>query len=459
MSILLKGPLRRRTLLRGLLGGGAVSVALPFLDCFLNDHGTALASGAPLPVRFGTWFWGLGHSMGYGISGTAKGIELLVEGKPLARHVANMNYFSGFNAPMDGLPNLVHYSGIIVARTGTAPTTQQDIPAPTLDVLVSDAIGNGTRFRSLDMATAGGPLASLSARSTGSRNAAETSPVALYARVFGPEFADPNKAEFKPDPEIMLRKSVLSGVEKDSKRLMKTLGSADRARLDEYFTSLRELEQQLSLQLQKPAPNEACTVPQQPGEIAAKGKEKGLGLDPGTEITTVRATNVALAKIAAMALACNQTKVFTLTFSAGISTLRREGYGTFHHTLSHEEPVDEKLGYQAQVSWFNQQTMQGLADFVDVFGSIREGAGTLLDNTLIMAHSDTNDAKVHAVDGIPVMTFGKAGGRIKTGLHVAGASDAITRVGFTCMQAAGVNISRWGTKSNEVSKPLTQIFA
>src|SRR5471032_2763928 len=51
----------RRTMLRGMMGGAAVSVGLPFLDCFLNTNGTALAAtGAPLPVRFGTWFWGCG---------------------------------------------------------------------------------------------------------------------------------------------------------------------------------------------------------------------------------------------------------------------------------------------------------------------------------------------------------------------------------------------------------------
>ena len=50
----------RREVLKGILGGGAVTVALPLLDCFLDGHGTALASGAPIPVRFGTWFWGLG---------------------------------------------------------------------------------------------------------------------------------------------------------------------------------------------------------------------------------------------------------------------------------------------------------------------------------------------------------------------------------------------------------------
>ena len=47
----------RRRFLRGVLGGAAVTVAMPFLDCFLNTNGTALAGGAPLPTRFGTWFW------------------------------------------------------------------------------------------------------------------------------------------------------------------------------------------------------------------------------------------------------------------------------------------------------------------------------------------------------------------------------------------------------------------
>ena len=56
--------LSRRRILRGMLGGAAVTVGLPFLDCFLNANGTALASGAPLPTCFGTWFWGLGLNPG-----------------------------------------------------------------------------------------------------------------------------------------------------------------------------------------------------------------------------------------------------------------------------------------------------------------------------------------------------------------------------------------------------------
>ena len=52
--------LSRRRFLRGMVGGGVVTLGLPLLNCFLNNNGTALASGAPMPMRFGTWFWGLG---------------------------------------------------------------------------------------------------------------------------------------------------------------------------------------------------------------------------------------------------------------------------------------------------------------------------------------------------------------------------------------------------------------
>ena len=57
----MKKRISRRTVLRGAVAGGAVGMGLPLLDCFLNENGTALAQGGgPIPVRFGTWFWGCG---------------------------------------------------------------------------------------------------------------------------------------------------------------------------------------------------------------------------------------------------------------------------------------------------------------------------------------------------------------------------------------------------------------
>jgi len=442
------GRMTRRRLLKGAFQGSAVAVGIPFLDCFLNANGTAMASGAPIPVRFGTWFWGLGHTPGRGIGEkTGAGYEFLDECRALDPYKSQINYFSTFNTPLDGRPNNVHYTGWVGCRTGSAPMKVGDIPAPTLDVLISDAIGSGTRFRSLEVAATGNPRDSHSARDSGSLNAAEVSPIALYARVFGPGFADPNKADFKPDPRIMARQSVLSAVQEDSQDFVKGLGRADRARMEEYFTSIRQLENQLALQLEKPAPNEACAVPVSPGDVPL-----------GIEIQTVSANHKTLTHLLAMAVACNQTKVFNMLYSASLSALRKEGEAATQHTLTHEEPVDPTAGYQLETAWFNHRSMEALAGFIEIFSGIREGDGTLLDNTLIFANSDTNFAKLHALDGVPVMTIGKAGGRIKTGLHIAGNGDPISRIGLTVQQIMGLPVDKWGARSLMTSKPISEIL-
>lgn len=447
MSILLKKPFNRRQVLRGTLGSAAVAVGLPFLDCFLDEHGAALASGAPLPVRFGTWFWSMGHTPGHAVAERTDSLEFLEECKALTPFKSHINYFGHFNSPLDGRSNLVHHTGWVTARTATAPALPGDIPAPTLDVLVSDAIGGNTRFRSIDLSCTGNPRDSFTARNTHDRNAGEVSPVALYARLFGSGFADPNSADFKPDPDLMLQQSVLTGISEERRRFETRLGSADKARLDEYFTSIRQLENQLVLQQQKPEANGSCVMPKAPADGPI-----------GLEIPVVQANHEAMTQLLAMAVACNQTRVFNMAFNNALSSLRRPGTAYTHHTLTHEEAVDEKLGYQPEAFWFNCRVMEGLARFVEIFASTREGAGTLLDNTLIFAHAETSYAKLHAVDNIPVMMIGRAGGRVKTGLHVNGQGDPISRIGLTAMQIMGLPIQSWGTGSLQTSKTITQIL-
>ncbi len=455
MTVLLPRKIERRRLLRGLLGGAAVTVGLPLFDGVLNGNGTALASGAPLPVRFGTWFWGLGHTPGRGIAPSKDGsITFLEECKPLDPHKKHINYFSDFNTPLDGRPSAVHYTGWIGCRTASVPLSREvsasarDILAPTLDVLVADHVGKGTRFRSLELSSTGDPKDSYSFRGAGSRNVAEISPHALYERVFGPEFADPNKADFKPDPRTMLRQSVLSAVAEERQDFIKTLGAADKARADQYFTSLRQLEGQLDLEMQKPAPLEACRVPQKPKETQV-----------GIEIPIVLANHKLLTDLLVMAVACNQTKIFNMLYSQSLSMLRRPGESFTHHTLTHEEPLDKETGYQRNVAEMNVISMEAFATFIAAFAAVREGAGTLLDNCLIYANSDTNNAHMHALDGVPVMLVGRAGGKFKTGNHIQGHGDPISRVGFTAMQAMGVPIDKWGTLSMETSKPIREILA
>jgi hypothetical protein len=445
----MKAHLTRRTALKGMLGGSAVTVGLPLLDCFLNTNGTALAAGGRLPLRFGTWFWGCGMTPDRFVpKKLGAGYDIPVELEPIAPFKDQTVVLTGFKAILDGRSNFPHTSGNISVRTGTAPNKPDEFVDPTIDILVGDVIGTRTRFRSLEMAATGDPRNSYSSRSAGARNPSEVSPVALYTRIFGPEFQDPNAADFKPDPKVMLRKSVLSAVAEHRTHFMRGLGAADTARMDQYFTSLRQLEQQLDLQLQKPPPAEACAVPK-------AGPKDG---PVGTEVTRAAANHAVMADLTAMALACNQTRIFNMVFSDSASSLRKEGSSTTHHQLTHEEQVDASVGYQPQATWFVEQSTAALGSFVRALAAVREGDGTLLDNMLLMAHSDTQFAKTHSVDGIPVVLIGKAGGRIRTGLHIDGNGDPISRIGLTVQQIMGVSVDRWGSGSMQTSKSISEIL-
>jgi hypothetical protein len=438
----------RRRILRGMLGGGAVTLALPFLDCFLNTNGTALADGRPLPIRFGTWNWGCGmNPQRFVPTKTGADWELLPELKYIEPVKQHINLFTGFKAYLDGKPNLPHISGMQAVRAGgVAAAMSSPMDIPTIDVLVGDVIGTDTRFRSLEMAATGDPKHSYSYRSANGFNPAEGSPVALYTRIFGPDFQDPNAADFKPDPSIMLRKSVLTGVTDQRDAFMQQLGQADRTRMDEYFTSVRQLEKQLELQLQKPAPAEACQVQTKPADGPT-----------GTEIGVVMTNHKLMTQILAMALACNQTKIFNMVFSDSASNLRMPGEQMIHHLMTHEEPVDAQLGYQPKAAYFVERSMESWSLFVQTLANVKEGDGTLLDRCLVMGHSDTEYARIHSISGIPVMTAGSAGGRIKTGIHVNQVGEPITRIGFTIQQALGVPMEKWGVGTMQTNKPVSEI--
>jgi hypothetical protein len=440
----------RRAVLKGMLQGCAVTVGMPLLDCFLNANGTALASGAPLPVAFGTWFWGCGLNPGrWEPATTGANYQMAVELKPLDRFRDRINIYSGMTAHLDGKPNPPHFMGPAAILTGSVLQTGPIPSTPSIDNLVADRIGTRTRFRSLEVACTDSASNSHSVRAGAVVNPSEISPLALYTRVFGPDFKDPNAADFTPDPAVMVRRSVLSAVGEQSKAFLANAGAADRSRLEEYFTSLRELEQQLDIELRKPAPLEACAVPAR------------LEQDPrGTVLETALAAHGLFAGILAHAVACGQTQVFNVAFSEGLSPIRLAGEANTQHLFTHEDPVDATLGYQPNVAKFVPPIMGGFATLLDAFDSIREGDGSLLDRTLIFAATDHGFAKIHTLDNIPMMTAGGAGGRLKTGIHFAAAKgDSVSRVGLTLQQALGVPVSTWGTQSNQTAKTITEIMA
>ena len=441
--------LSRRRVLRGMLNGGIVTLGLPLLNCFLNENGTALASGAPMPMRFGTWFWGLGMDSQVFVPKTVgANWELPEELAALADIRPHLNLFTNFNAMRDSSPNLCHYTGWIITRTGSAPIGPEDRPGETLDVTISRVIGRMTRFQSLTAAANGDVRSTFSYENANSINAAEISPVNFYKTLFGPDYQDPNASAFTPNPRIMARKSVLSAVLDQTHELSQTVGAEDRARLEQYFTDLRDLERQFDHQLTKPEPIASCHPVTAPTE------------DPKTsvEAAVVAERHKMLTDLMVMAVACDQTRVFNMAYSAAFASTTKVGYEKPHHTCTHEEPVDQTIGYQPHASWFLRRSMESWAYFVEAFTKVKEGDGTLLDNTLIYATTDTAWARIHSLDGIPLFTAGRAGGKVKTGLHIDGAGATNARIGYTALKVMGVDANSWGTKSNSTSKDLTEIL-
>jgi hypothetical protein len=145
--------INRRSFLRGSLHGAAVSVALPFLDVFLNSNGDAMAAtGAPMPQRFGTWFFGCGmNPVRWDPAEEGVNWALTPELMPIADIKHRMNVLSGFSVLLHGEANQVHRTGVFGSLCGGAPKTAQTVEGPTLDVLISDQIGTRSRFRSLEM--------------------------------------------------------------------------------------------------------------------------------------------------------------------------------------------------------------------------------------------------------------------------------------------------------------------
>jgi hypothetical protein len=438
----------RRRVLRGMLAGGAVTVGLPILDCALNENGTAFAdTGAPLPTRLATWYWPLGLGEGDWVpKGTGSDYELPWQMQALQPFKKRMNLFSGSQIFLDGASNQTHFTGVQGYMTG-AVTASGDY-FNSADAIIANTIGATTRFRAIVVACEGDPKSTWTAFA-GGKQPSEVSPLALYTRIFGPEYADPNASTFVPDPKIMTRRSVLSATEQERADLNKWVSAADRQKLDYYFTALRALEQKLDIQLQKPAPLPACSKPDE-------NKDDG---HPVFLVTDAMDRHDLFCQIMAHAMACDQTRAVNLNISQGMTPLRRADDPVTHHGYTHEEPVDPKLGYQVKCSWFQQFYFQGLNRFATMLDAIKEGDRSLLDHSVLFAYTEHGAPRLHSVRNYPFVTIGDANGRMKTGMHFATPGDTSARVTLTLQQAMGVPVSSWGTASNHVTSPISGVLA
>ena len=166
-----------------------------------------------------------------------------------------------------------------------------------------------------------------------------------------------------------------------------------------------------------------------------------------------------MAKLLAMGLACNQTRVFNFVHTAGLSETYLAGQSKIYHQITHDEPTDATLGYQPETSKLAGLVMQAFGAFLVEMDAIREGDGTLLDNSLIMAFSDTGYAKIHSIENIPMFLAGRAGGRHKAGQHIHATGESVTRVSLTAMRLAGAPTGEFGSGTMKTARPITEVIA
>ena len=206
----------------------------------------------------------------------------------------------------------------------------------------------------------------------------EPTPLSLYTRLFGPGFQDPTKGDWKPDPRILMQKSVLSAVAEDRHRVMQNLGASDRARMDQYFTSVRQTELQMEAELQRPTIEAKVSIPEAPSaDLVANNAWPNL-----------KVVTPLMARLGAIALATDQTRVFNLSVSSPQNAMFMPGDPLGFHQSTHEEPVDPKLGYQPRVAEYNIESMELFAALLKELDAIQEGDGTLLDHSVVMAFTD-----------------------------------------------------------------------
>lgn len=435
----MKTLISRRTLLRGMLGGAAVSVGIPLLDIFLNTNGNALAQGQLIPPRFGLFFWGNGvHPERWVPQGTGVDWMLSEQLAPLASVKEDVTVISGTELKV---PNLIpHTSGACGILSGTTlklAGQHETFGGPTIDQIIADTLGNDTRFKSLEYGAEAS--AGLSYNGPDSRNPPETSPFALYERIFGAGFRLPGE-DASIDPTLALRRSVLDAVMEDSKRLQRNVGASDKQRLEEHFQGIRDLELRIQRLEEDPPDRASCARPD--------GPERDYPHIDGR--AQIRAKNRAMCDLVSLALACDQTRVFSNYITYPVNNLLFEGASAGHHQLTHDEPGD-----QPEVNAIVQQLIEEFAYMVESLRAIPEGDSTLLDNCVVLGTTDVAYGRTHSLDEFPILLAGTAGGVIKKGIHYRSQSaENASRVPLTIARALGIPLAEFGTEEGRATDSI-----
>ena len=450
-----KKTLDRRTVLKGVLATGAtVSIPLPLLEIMLNDNGTAYAqTGTPVSPLFVLWFFGNGSLPGLwkpAKTGTGTGWDLSAQLQGMSALKSYLTVISGLTNKLV-VGGVEHPSGSAGATTG-APLNGNAVTAASIDQVVAGLISNGAPFKSIEVgvtpATPNGPqdsLATVSHKGPNAKNVADFDPKSVFTRLFSG-----TTTTTMPDQATKLatvRKSVLDAVLADGAALEKKLGAADKQRVEQHLTSIRGIEARLVTTPTTMTPT-MCSAPTAP----TTGKDTNSEAPP--------AVNSAMADLSILALACDRTRVLTFMFSLPAAHVYYRHLGSnmnadFHDTICHGDAGDQSN--QPRVDTGVHYAMTCLNEFLTKMKATAHGASTLLDQSLVLATSDTAWGKTHTNAEWPVLLAGKAGGKLQGDAHYNFPGDNLSKALLTVSQIMGSTATSFGSGAGAVTAALTGV--
>ncbi len=382
-------PISRRRFLRG----SAVAMALPFLESMKTLFARVAAGLGPrrmfcvcnnlgvLPQPFFPKDAGRDYT-------PSPYLKLLEE------HRADFTVISGVSHPfVDG----GHPSDICFLTAAPHPAGSSFRNSISLDQLVAERIGMLTRFPSLTLAVNGGR--SLSWTRTG----VAIPPEGQASAVFKQLFLQGTPAEIERQiRELDTGRSILDAVSEQVKELERNVGVRDRARLDQYYTGVRDLEHRLQESrgwAKKPKPPVKASPPTDPASPAQYMAKVQIMYD-----------------LARLAFETDSTRAITLMLnSVGTPVVQIAGatITDSYHNLSHHGMAEEKL---TQLKVIDEWHMKLLANLFKGLKSVREDGATLLNRTMVLYGSNLGDANAHSTTNLPTLF---AGGGFRHGRHLA----------------------------------------
>jgi hypothetical protein len=440
----------RRAVLRGIVAGGiAVAVPLPRLVGMLDDNGTAYAAGGPLPVRFGTWFFGNGIIPSRWVplkTGVGANWELSEELSPLQAVKPYISVITGLT--IKGPDISPHKAMPVQALTG-AQTANNNVQLPTIDQVAAGITKASTYPTGIHVGMSGsGGTMNISWSGPNAPNAPNMSPANLFQSLL--KYASTGTGmPMAPDPSLLRRRAVLDAIAEEAKGLRARLGVEDQHRLDQHLSGLNQLQNQLV----------AAGMPHITGTITDPDKAyAGRGAD-GDNITRMRGQ--AFSDLLAFALAGDLTRVFSYQFSSPScqSQYTDAGLpGAFHEDYGHRTGPK---GVQASTEGFNtgiKFTMSCLSDTLARLRNTPDGAGNLLDNSVLYTTSCVAESQTHGGTDFPILVSGKAGGKLKGDTHVRLVGENVSRVGLTLLTALGSQATSWGMADSMATTGIPELL-